>query len=218
MLAPGHPAIVDVGWPNRMAAPVPPPPYVPPLDVRLIAAATLDRASGFCVKRSWHVTGSAIGAARVLITEPSRYRLASADGDCEAPVATFFGVDASDRPRAFTIMRLLAAAAAHPNHVDATVSIGDGGTVPLIFRTPDGAERSALLSALPLDRTFAVGRYIVTPLLSPVDLAGVTGTPRETWELDAFDPRGAMVWTIQLALDGDRIAALRMIHAVPAPF
>ncbi len=81
LLAPGHPPIVErVMLPEGV--PPPPGPHPSPLDVRLVAAATLDTASGFCVKRSWRVGNERGGEAQIVQAEPTLYRLPLRTSGC----------------------------------------------------------------------------------------------------------------------------------------
>lgn len=226
LLAPGHPPITERVMLPGTFVPPPPPPFRAPLDVRLIAAATFDAPSGFCLKRSWRVSGTPEGRPTALAPEPTLYRLPPATGGCEAEHRSFFGVAAADRPRAFTVVHLLAALAHNPGRVDFPVGIDDqeGRAMaaychgrPAFCNFPVTVITSGrrALADLPVQAIAYVCRHSLlgADLLSPADLTGPDGQPRESWQVFVGGE-----YTVQLALDGDRIVAMKLRRSIPPPF
>lgn len=228
LLASGHPPIVERVLLPEGVPPPPPGPHPSPLDVRLVGPALLDAASGFCVKRSWRVGPERGGETQVVEAAPTLYRLPHKTGGCEAPRSSFFTVAPADRPRAFAIVRLIAGAVRQAATVRFPVSIDDqqgrdmarycaggGKFCDLPIEIISNGRRA--LAGLPIEAIFAVGRSNLgdADLFSSAELTAPDGHRYENWKLFVS---GDGTYTVNAAMDGDRILAIKMRRAIPPPF
>ena len=127
--------------------------------------------------------------------------------------------------RALAVLRLVEAASHHAARTRFPVAIDDqmGRELEALRREhPDPRDVAlpiltdgrAALADLALDRASYVGHQLYdADLLTAAERTGRDGRARETWQLFLA---GEM--TVHVALEGDRIVAMRLRRAIPPPF
>ncbi|WP_375394943.1 hypothetical protein [uncultured Sphingomonas sp.] len=238
LLAAGHPLIVeDAVAPFGMEAPQPP--WL--TRINLISDAVQDFRKGFCVKHRYRVTFPDLGRwdPEDRKQQPNRpdhvideiaYRLLTKQGCAGSIGSSYFTPRGSETDGALKVVALIGKAVrlakSHPPHFPLAVDDQLDREMQIYMRTQTG-KRSAdapkydvitdprkALATLAIGATVYVGHQLSGgELLDPSLLREPDGHLRERWSLLV----GGTV-TVDVVLDGGRIAALKIRYAIPAPF
>ena len=243
LLAPGHPPVVEVvvGPEGQMP---PPPGMASGTPIRLFSAAGPSSHAGFCEKTVANVSLAAVmpqdrdrlPARPEALSITRLYRWEGKPGrrsTCEGRHYAFFSPDPDKVERLLAVVRLLAEAqrsARAGRALRFAVSVTDEkalanrdfagrNTDPTTQPTGDDMTpitdgRAALtMVPLPYISWIGAGKSAGGNPLTRADLVGAGGRRLEAVGLFAGGD-----WTVGIALDGDRIVAIRMRRAIPAPF
>ena len=244
LLAPGHPAITEAEVGVQGMMPPPPPGALLQSPIELVSAAEPSKEAGFCERSVAHIllapvrfTGGEAPAARpVQVDTEQTYSWRVKAGErtgCSVHSASYFSVQGSGKQQAFALIRALAnlqAQAKGGRRIEAELTVDDReaqrwrefartntdpGSQPTPKQLTAFTDGRTALSALPIGDigSIAFGRQSWHEPLRKADLIGNDGVKRNLVTVFAGG-----VWTIDMALDGNKISVIRIVREMPPPF
>jgi hypothetical protein len=244
LLTPGHPTILEtrVGVQGMMPPPPPDTPFQSPID--LVVKPEVSSEQGFCERSVAHVLlapvvfslGKDLAARPVQISTEQTYSwiVNSGEGaECDAHYRRYFSLQKGYERQVLTLVRSLAELQARVKagrRIAPKITVDDREAPkwrkfaqtnkdPRIQPTAEDmtplTDGKVALSSISIGNISSVefGRQSWHAPLKDKDLTGKGGAARDHAALFASGE-----WTLDVALDGSRIALIRMVRETPPPF